>query len=52
MSEETAAPAEAAPEAPAPETPQEAPQEAALAPESNIEDFFSAEIPDPILSSE
>ena len=52
MSEETAAPAEAAPDAPAPEAPQEAPQEAAPAPESNIEDLLSAEIPDPILSSE
>ena len=56
MSEETAAPAEAAPEAPAPEATQEAPapeapQEAAPAPESNIEDLLSAEIPDPILSS-
>ena len=51
MSEETAAPAEAAPEAPAPEATQEAPQEAAPAHESNIEDLLSAEIPDPILSS-
>jgi len=56
MSEETAAPAEAAPEVPAPEAPQEAPQEAPAEasppPEMNLDDLLTAEIQDPIFSSE
>ena len=59
MSEETAAPAEAAPEASTSEAPQEAPQEApavaeaeAAPPEMNLDELLTAEILVPIVSSE
>ena len=59
MSEETAAPAEAAPEASTSEAPQEAPQEApavaeaeAAPPEMNLDELLTADIQDPIVSSE
>lgn len=55
MSEETAAPAEAAPEASTSEAPQEAPAVAeaeAAPPEMNLDELLTADIQDPIVSSE